>query len=70
MNKSLHAIRMSAIAAVLTLPICGGTSAADVNVFASLAIKPVIEAVGPAFEKASERRFRVFASCGARQQQQ
>lgn len=53
MNKSLHAIRMSAIAAVLTLPICGGTSAADVNVFASLAIKPVIEAVGPAFEKAS-----------------
>jgi molybdate transport system substrate-binding protein len=53
MKKSLHAIRMSAIAAVLTLPICGGTNAADVNVFASLAIKPVIEAIGPAFEKTS-----------------
>ena len=56
MKNPLHVVRMSAAAAILTVALCTDTKAADVNVFASLAIKPVIEAIGPAFEKTSGHR--------------
>jgi len=52
MKVQSQIIRASAVT-VMALAICAGVNAGDVNVFASLAIKPVIEAVGPSFEKAS-----------------
>lgn len=52
MKIQSQAVRTSAVA-VVALAICAGANAGDVNVFASLAIKPVIEAIGPSFEKAS-----------------
>lgn len=52
MKIQSQVIRTSAVA-VMALAICTGANAGDVNVFASLAIKPVIEAIGPSFEKAS-----------------
>lgn len=52
MKVQSQIIRASAVTA-MALAICAGVNAGDVNVFASLAIKPVIEAVGPSFEKAS-----------------
>src|SRR4029453_17386731 len=59
MKNPLHMIRTPATAAFLTLVLSTGTNAADVNVFASLAIKPVIEAIGPAFEKASGHKLAI-----------
>ena len=52
MKVQSQIIRASAVTA-MALAICAGVNAGDVNVFASLAIKPVIEAIGPSFEKAS-----------------
>jgi len=46
-------ILTSIVATVIALAFCANTKAAEVNVLASLAIKPVIETIGPSFERTS-----------------
>jgi molybdate transport system substrate-binding protein len=51
--KIRHQILTASIAAGAALALSNPATAAEVNVLASLAIKPVIEAIGPSFERAS-----------------
>lgn len=51
--KVRHQILTVTIGAVGALAISAAAKAAEVDVLASLAIKPVIEAIGPSFERAS-----------------
>ncbi len=44
---------VGAVSVCALCALCAPAHAAEVNVFASLAIKPVIEAIGPSFERAS-----------------
>jgi molybdate transport system substrate-binding protein len=51
--KVRHRVLTATIGAVAAFTFFSAVRAAEVNVLASLAIKPVIEAVGPSFERAS-----------------
>ncbi len=59
MRSPLHTIRTATAGAIMSGMLCTGAHAAEVNVFASLAIKPVIEAVSASFEKASGHKLAV-----------
>lgn len=48
-----HPILTTTVCAVVALTFCATARAAEVNVLASLAIKPVIETIGPSFERAT-----------------
>jgi molybdate transport system substrate-binding protein len=52
-------IRAAAVYATLALTYCATAKAAEVEVLASLAIKPVIEAIGPSFERASGHKLAI-----------
>lgn len=45
--------RTAVVGAIVVLVFCTNAGAAEVKVFASLAIKPVMDAIGPSFERAS-----------------
>src|SRR5262245_16203 len=54
--KAPHQILTMTIGAVAAFSLSATAKAAEVDVLASLAIKPVIEAIGPSFERASGHR--------------